>query len=421
MTSLLPVSSEPFEVAIEATHAGRWQAMNDSVRAITTSKENPPPSFLPFLVYEFGLGMLTPYVDNVYDVLTEGVKWFRIRGTYGGLKKGLSFIGVTATPEPAWHGRTWWNSCQLRFPELPANDNPLLPRIEGITRLSLPFRSDLRRGVHGYDIQPLEADTTRLDESHLDEESGIRLSAGGTVWSFGRTTEFRHTLSEDEGTSIGNWIEPPDQTGTPWVTMSYLWATAAVKWSDNPDSQRRSLMAAWFTTRTLWATFRDEDGEVIGHRRCRAVKAVDFQVTGAYAFEDERYQPIAAGRSVYIEALTDFDDADGVTAATVEITVGAELADGVKPGRLWLDPDELVGGIAIASQTLGFALRRTVRDRVKWLLDFDAQARPWLNFTRASTTQYLPLLAQELEWTLTLSLSFNLAQNTQFLPLIVEE
>lgn len=421
MTSLLPATSGHFEKAVEAAHAARWTRMQSAVPLITSAKENPPPSFLPFLVYEFGLGMLTPYVDNVYDVLSEGVKWFRIRGTYGGLKKGLSFIGITATAEPAWYGRAWWNSCQLRFPELPASDNPLLPRIEGITRLSLPFRSDLRRGVHGYDIQPLEAETTRLDASHLDEESGIRLSEGGTVWSFGRVSEFRHTLSEDEGTAIGNWIEPPDQAGTPWVTMSYLWATAAVLWADNPDSQRRSLMAAWFTTRVLWATFRDEDGAVIGHRRCRAVKVVDFQVTGTYAFEDERYQPIAAGRSVYIEAMTDFEDADGVTAETVEITVGATLATGVKPGRLWLEPGELVGGEAIAIQDLGVPLRRTVRDQVKVLLTFDAPARPWLNFTRASTTQYLPLFIQELEWAPTIHLSFNLAQNSQLLPLIAEE
>lgn len=421
MTSLLPSTSGHFEKAVEAAHDGRWVRMQAAVPLITSAKENPPPSFLPFLVYEFGLGMLTPYVDNVYDVLSEGVKWFRIRGTYGGLKKGLSFIGITATAEPAWHGRTWWNSCQLRFPELPANDNPLLPRIEGITRLSLPFRSDLRRGVHGYDIQPLEAETTRLDDSHLDVESGTRISEGGTVWSFGRSSEFRHTLSEEEGTDIGNWIEPPDQAGTPWVTMSYLWATAAVLWAENPDSQRRSLMAAWFTTRVLWATFRDEDGEVIGHRRCRAVHAVDFQVTGRYSIGTDRYQPIAAGRSVYIEAMTDFGDADGVVAETVEITVGATLASGVKPGRLWLEPDELVGGDAIAVQDVALPLRRTVRDRVKWLLEFDAPAKPWLNFTRLSTTQYLPILAEEFEWFLTYNFSFNLGQNAQFLPILAEE
>lgn len=421
MTSLLPATSGHFEKTVEAAHAARWTRMQAAVPLITSAKENPPPSFLPFLVYEFGLGMLTPYVDNVYDVLSEGVKWFRIRGTYGGLKKGLSFIGITATAEPAWHGRAWWNSCQLRFPELPANDNPLLPRIEGITRLSLPFRSDLRRGVHGYDVQPLEADTTRLDDCHLDQESGIRLVPDGTVWSFGRVTEYQHAMTDVEGIAIGNWIDPPDEAGTPWVTMTYPWASATTKWAENPDSLRRSLMAAWFTTRTLWATFRDEDGEIIGHRRCRAVRAVDFQVTGRYSIGADRYQPIAAGRSVYVEAMTDFDNADGVLAATVELTVGATLGAGVKSGRLWLDPGELVGGQAIAVQEFGVPLRKTVREQVKWLLDFTAPGRPWLNFTRASTTQFLPLLAQELEWSLTLNLSFNLAQNTQFLPLIAEE
>lgn len=215
MSTLLPASSEPFEFAIEESHAARWNSLGAAVPYITTSKENPPQSYLPFLVYEFGLGMLTPYVANLYDLLDgRGVQWLRVRGTYEAIERGLAFLGVSATMEPAWHGRVWWNSAQLRFDALPSNDSPLLGRVEGITRLSLPFRSDLRRGVFEYDIPPVEADGTLLDGSLIEEESGIRLIADGTIWSFGRTAEFDHTLSQAEGEAIGNWIDfPPAGSG----------------------------------------------------------------------------------------------------------------------------------------------------------------------------------------------------------------
>ena len=210
MTSLLPPSSGRFERAFEASHAGRWASLWAAVPYITTMKDNPPPAALPFLIYEFGLGMLTPYVSNLYELLDgRGVKWLRVRGTYEAIERGLAFLGITATMEPAWHGRVWWNSAQLRFDALPDNDTPLLGRVEGITRLSLPFRSDLRRGVFEYDIPPVETDGTLLDGSLIEEESGVRLVDDGTIWSFGRTTEFEHTLSQAEGEAIGNWIDFP--------------------------------------------------------------------------------------------------------------------------------------------------------------------------------------------------------------------
>lgn len=214
MTSLILDPTDLFEKTIESSHAERWTRMGAAVPSITTAKESPPPSFLPYLVYEYGLGMLTPYVTNLYDVIDAGIRWHRLRGTYAGVALGLSFVGITATVEPAWHGRAWWNSAQLRFPSLPADDTPLLGSIEGIAGLSLPFRSDFRRGVFEYDIPPIEADGAMLDGSLIEEESGIRLVDGGTIWSFGRTAEFEHTLTQAEGAAIGNWIDfPPAGSG----------------------------------------------------------------------------------------------------------------------------------------------------------------------------------------------------------------
>lgn len=370
MTSLLPSNSGHFEKAIEAAHAERWIRMGGAVPAITTSKENPPPSFLPFLVWEYGLGMLTPYVDNLYEVIDEGVRWHRIRGTYAGVKKGLGFVGVTATLEPAWHGRAWWNSNQLRFDELPENDSPLLQRIEGITRLSLPFRSDLRRGVYAYDIEPLQGDHNRLDDTHLDVESGARLYDGGTLWSFGRTTEIEHTLTEAEGTAIGNWIEVPEDGGIPWASMIYPWATATFGWADNPQTQRRELMSAWFLLQGIYLMLKDADDDVIGYRRVRAVHAVSTQFGGQYEFGGEAYAPSESGTRVYIEAMTDFKYAYDVEAASVSIVTTLTRADGIPAGRLWLRPQDVTAATAFAETEVALPLRKTVRERIKFLVRF---------------------------------------------------
>ena len=373
MTSLLPASStDIYERVLEETRLARWAELRAATPGIWTGKRiSPAPDVLPFLVFEDGLGMLTPYVDNVYELLDgRGVRWMRVRGTYDAIARGLAFLGITATAEPAWHGRVWWNSFQLRFPALPANDRPLLERIEGVTRLSGPKRSDLRRGVHQYDVGPLIGNASRLNQSLLDRESGIRLKDRGTLWSFGRTMEIDHTLTEAEGLAIGNWIEEPEEGGLPWVSMTYPWVTATFLWATSPAAQRRALMAASFTARPIYVRLQDAAGVVIGYRRCRACHAVTQVLDGRYRIAGQSWSPAPAGQTAYIEAMSGFCDADGVAARTVALMAGITLAAGVPPGRLWLKPEEVTSGVPFAETPISLPLRATVRERFKFLVRF---------------------------------------------------
>ncbi|MDM9647757.1 phage tail protein [Rhizobium sp. S163] len=373
MASLLPNSSGLFERALEKSYADRWDAYAGAVAAIRTAKlVSPPPSFLPYLVFEYGLGELTPYVPNLYTLITdkEGVRWQRVRGTPAAVSRGLAWLDYTATLEEAWHGRAYWNSFQLRFPSLPLADHPDLERIEGVTTLSVPMRSQLRRGVFQYDATALVGDNSRLDDSMLERESGVAVTQQGTLWSFGRTTEIDHVLTEAEGTAIGNWIEVPEDAGLKWADMKYPWTTATFPWGANAATQRRALMAAWFATRTFYATLRDDAGNAIGHRRCRAIHPVVQQFGGNYSVGGTGYQAITGGTRVYIEAMTDFENADAVTATSVELTVGAARVGGIKPGKLWLQPGELLGGQAIAVTPVSLPLRATVREQLKFLMRF---------------------------------------------------
>lgn len=372
MQSLLPDNSSIYEKSAEVALSARWSQLTAGAEAIRTAKIQPPPSLLPYLVFEYGLGELTPYVPNLYTLVVdrEGVNWQRIRGTPASVYKGLGWLGYTASLEDAWHGRAWWNSTQLRFNALPAVDFPDLERIEGIVRLSLPKRSQLRRGVYQYDVGAVEADSCLLDGSLLDFESGVAVTQAGTIWSFGRTTEIDHLMTEAEGTAIGNWIEVPAEGGLKWVDMTYPWVTATFPWADNPVTQRGVLLAAWFAARVHHVTFRDADGAVIGHRRSRATHSVIPQFGGRYSFAGSAYARSARGTFAYIEAMTDFEDAFDVEAASVELTVGGEVAPGIKPGKLWLAPNELIGGDAIAVTPVSLPLRKTVREQIKFLMRF---------------------------------------------------
>lgn len=340
--------------------------------AIRQAKFNPPVSFLPFLVYEYGLGELTPFVPNLYSLVVdrEGVNWQRVRGTPSAVYKGLGWLGYTATLEDAWYGRAYWNSTQLRFPSLPVRDVPDLERIEGIVRLSLPKRSQLRRGVHQYDVGPAIGNASRLNGSLLERESGTRLRVDGPLWSFGRTTEIDHTLTEAEGIAIGNWLDVPDEGGLAWIDMDYPWVTADFAWADDPMVQRAKLMAAWFASRTFYLCLNDAAGEVIGYRRCRANRPVVQTVSGPYRFGNSFYSPASSGQVVYIEAMTQFGDADGVEAASVALMSGVTLADGVKPGSLWLAPEDVTAGIPFVETPVSLPLRTTVRERLKFLMRF---------------------------------------------------
>lgn len=367
---LLPTNGTPWEAAM-ADAMDIAAVVGSGISAMRRVKYvSPRPSMLPYLVWEYGLGDLTPYVPNLYQLIDQGVRWQRLRGTVSAVAIGLAWIGYSATIEEEWTGRTWWNSFQLRFPTLPAQDVPDLQRIEGITRLSVPKRSQLRRGVHFFDVDTTQLDHNRLDETYLDFESGIALDDGGTIWSFGRPQEFAHELTKGEGQSIGNWIEPVDGGGIKWVTLTVPWVDAKYRWADSPAALRRSVLANWFVGKPLWLRLKTAAGVVIGFRRCRAVHAVQQKLDGAYSFSGASYEPVADGQLLYVEAITEFDDADGVVCAEIDLLVGAAMAAGIKPGKLWLAPGQLTGGHAIAAKAVSLPLRRTVREQIKFLMRF---------------------------------------------------
>jgi hypothetical protein len=613
--------------------------VGSAVTAIRDVKGHRLPTWLQFLLYEYGLIELTPYVTNAYTLLDEGRIWQIERDTFAAVVRGLGWVSAPGSIVEASTRRNWWNSFQVYLESLPPADVPNLERIERIVGLSAPFRSDFRRGVNGYDVPALEGDYTKLDASILDRESGVRLNGRGPLWSFGKVTEWGHELTEAEGLALDNWqpmvtdfdyavdfstmsaiidespigihdaidfsraskkwhfdlagnwfefdvdeiaatdagamieeagdrlcefkpqVNPledtdaatvtlvgvddpfggdeairvlfegnagrvflvaaegleegttysvsffarlvsssgltagggdaglqdffeqmaagqwvrikgqpftagevagqwldltlttpgatlvvdlfgfqievgtkvtspiggdeltghraadalslnlpegqnnivatfddgtsqsylrvvgpfpiiPEQLNRPlltqvsnassttWQSMSFPWSDATFPWASDARAQRQIALASWFEGRVGYVALRNGSGAVIGYRRTRAVRQIDPDFYGQYAFGGSKYVASPTGRSIFIEAMTDAGNGSGIEAKTVEIVFGGQLAPGVKPGRLWLAPDELTGGVRIATQAINIPLRATVRERLKLLLRF---------------------------------------------------
>lgn len=369
MSDLLPGSASLFErtllAAIDPT-----ARLSDTIAALHGLKiNNPPPSLLPYLVFEYGLGELSPYVPNLYELIEEGIDWQRIRGTHASVAKALSWISYAGAIEHAPTRRRWWNMWQLALSQVRADEADLI-RIEGLAGLSAPRRSDFWRGFHGYDARELELAEARWGEALLCDQSGVAVAPGAAKWSFGRSVEIDHDMSEAELTALGVWVPPISSEEATWQELDAAWEDLDISWTDDATLARSTLMLASTGAGPAWAVFRDAGGAVIGYRRARARRTVLPDASGVYSIGASRYTP-GAGTALYVEALTDFGDGAGSHAASVAFILTAEPEYGLPPGARWLGPGDLPGPLVeVAAQAVDLSLSHTVRERVAALLRF---------------------------------------------------
>lgn len=325
-----------------------------------------PPSWLPFLVYEYGLGELSPFVPNLYNLINEGIQWQRVRGTPDSIDRALDWLGYAADIEQEPIRRRRWHLMQLELDRVRDVEVPDLDRIEGVTQLSLPVRSHFWRGWHGYDARGFEFSYSKHSGAMWSDVSGARLRPGAAKWSFGRKYEIDHIMTEAELTALGVWLPEVGAGVDTWAHV--VWPHQ--RWSEPTVAERRKIIIDDMLALGAWITFKTAGGAIIGHRRLSAFKSVasgdassPYEV-GGFRVKPDEVTPIA----LYVECLTDFGDGYGSTAAKWEVRMGASLAPGVKPGKAWLEPAELTGGIVAQEIASTIEFGRTVRERCKALL-----------------------------------------------------
>lgn len=377
---LLPPNAQPRLRALDKA-LDPLVVLGEQYTGLPIARTSPPPPFLPFLVWQYGLGELTPYLPELYALIDDGVRWQRIRGTPAAIRKGLGWIGydfVRLDEPPArlrespaiLAMRRRWHRFMIEVDRVRDADLPDLEQIAGIVQLSVPARSDFARGYRGWDIRAGETDFYRADACLTDQHSGVTLPGIRPRWSFGRSHELEHTPSEAELTAAGAWLDPVPDSGlwveddTHWVDADYLWAFPAVQ-------ARATAIADALIASGLYIAFENAAGEPIGYARATVTK-VAVGTSGGYLIDGERWVPTASDtQALVVFCRTPFGAGSGSTAAGVKIIAGGARDPARGPGASWLEPGELIGGSAIGEKPITIAFGATVREHVRYLLRID--------------------------------------------------
>ncbi|WP_417766719.1 phage tail protein [Stappia sp.] len=381
MTSLLPINSTPLERALDLTGADIADRIAPGVDAIPGWKlVTPQPSLAPWLVYEYGLGALSPFVPNVFELLEDGIAWERLRGTHAGMAMGLGFVGYSAELVDPPARRLAWADYQLMFDRV-RDERADLPRLAGIAQLSQPVRSRFRRGVHGYDVPAAECSWARLSGSIVGDDSGVHVEATGGLsgpkWSYGRTHEAEVTLTQAELEALGIWIADDGSGSLAWADLPVAWSTVNDTWADLGSAGARvRQMAAALGGMGAYLGFYSSGGALTGARLCRTFAQVDpTGAAGLYTLLGQGWTPGEDGEALAAIALTDFGDGDGtgITARAIEagLLVGATPIDPGTPGKLWLGPGEIhTPFAAVGRAPVDIRFGETLRERVGLLVRF---------------------------------------------------
>ena len=117
----------------------RQRLMASEADAIRQFKSDPSDPLLPWLIWEYGLGELLPYLPEPRRAIAEGILWQRLRGTPAALATALSWIGMSASVEQEPPG-VHFAEFQLDPGQVLDSDTAIAHLI-AIARLSAPARS----------------------------------------------------------------------------------------------------------------------------------------------------------------------------------------------------------------------------------------------------------------------------------------
>lgn len=197
---LLPPNATQLERDFSRSTSG-LERVGPSVPIIRTAKRtNIPDSVVPWLIYEYGLGEILPFLgNNQRRALEEGVLWQRIRGTPDAVRIALSWIGVTGLVEESEGGSSRWAEYQLGLAAATSGEQ-IIDDIVGVTRISSPVRSRLQRIYAVYDFRRFVLDDSLLsDGGMLSDHSGVRPRPDWPQISYGQILS---SLVEENATVV---------------------------------------------------------------------------------------------------------------------------------------------------------------------------------------------------------------------------
>ena len=188
MTKILPPNASKQEIVL--AKATDYRCEPDGLRGF---KFDPSDEVLPWLIWEYGLGELTPYFDDPRQLISEGVKFQRLKSTPAALKMALSWIDLKCDIEEEPPGAHY---AEFQLDLSPRTCSGVHKNIENIcelAKLAIPVRSRLSRIYNRcYDIRRFILSESPYGNM-LSDHSGIRTESDGPKLSFGRNNQFAVT------------------------------------------------------------------------------------------------------------------------------------------------------------------------------------------------------------------------------------
>jgi hypothetical protein len=162
--------------------AGPIPAVVEAIDKIPGIKYTPSDSMLPWLVWEYGLENVLPYLSDQRLALKEGVHWQRIHGTPDALKMAMGWLELPDTAIESEVPGEHFHEYQINTGQVVATSQ--LPNLRAVADYSAPLRARLKRLFHGYDVRRLVLDESGYG-AMLSDYSGI--DKDGLTLSFGRS------------------------------------------------------------------------------------------------------------------------------------------------------------------------------------------------------------------------------------------
>jgi len=172
----LPPNASALEIALSAALALPDDLLNLH-ELLSERLRNPTDEDLPFLVWEWGLQPVLPFLDNPRRALAEGRRWQKIRGTIPAGHVARSWIDAYATHEQE-HSKRY---------HLHLGNGATEGELEGIitlSRLSQSLRSKLYRVTWQLDHRALIKGRGKRTTSIRGNPSGIRFRPDWPLISF---------------------------------------------------------------------------------------------------------------------------------------------------------------------------------------------------------------------------------------------
>lgn len=255
MPDILPINASRLQRELDHS-IGPSVLAESMIERIPGIKYNPPDELLPWLIWEYGLTPLLPYLSNPRQAIKEGVRWQRIRGTPESLSLSLGWLGLNDIYiEPEDPGRHFYQY-QVDTGRIVADSE--LENVKAVAQFSAPLRSRLARLYHEYDIRRLMLDDSDYG-ALLSDYSGIRTN--GLVLSFGRTHRPEPPALAIEGFVKRVSTHSASVQDIHWPTLDEDNLGGIVTVSHRPNSWRNSY--TWVDVELGGMRYRNRDHRII--------------------------------------------------------------------------------------------------------------------------------------------------------------